>query len=338
MSTEGCFELLFKKTTEVSLGSLQFGHHQRAVVARMVMRWWQTASMHRGMVFVLQKKTQTRLKRSIWVLFKRSIRQNRLRWKGKHFIDLGVWNTGVRWSCCKKRNGNKLEIPSLTSTLLSSLSVFNAATLRNGDGNSWFDSSLLCQGWQQNSTKTFWSCLDQGSHFGAASWWHSGPCVPRRPQAWAQARSCWPNWCLPTLSGRINITYKSIWSYQNNQHSHNPSSHVIGHCFQASRLRIYSDFATCITKYVAHVYRHYKITNVEGNKIIIKKNKKQCLFLVGLLWKRGRRKWFSVLSTCNEGSVCLQVFPGKWIFFRKWILRKINFWKVNSEKVFFDVW
>jgi hypothetical protein len=36
---EGCFDLLIKKTTEVSLGSLQFGNHQRAVVAKMVMSW-----------------------------------------------------------------------------------------------------------------------------------------------------------------------------------------------------------------------------------------------------------------------------------------------------------
>ena len=59
----------------------------------------------------------------------------------------------------QKKNGNKLEILSLTSTLLSSLSVFNAATLWNGDGNSWFDSSLLCQSDNRTAQRHFGAVL-----------------------------------------------------------------------------------------------------------------------------------------------------------------------------------
>ena len=52
---------------------------------------------------------------------------------------------------------------------------------------------------------------------------------------------------------------------------------------------------------------------------------------------------YSQLCKTNSGDqyhddVRLRLFAGKWIPFGKWIPGKVNSWKVNSGKVFSDVW
>uniref|UniRef100_A0A2P2PP28 Lipid transfer protein n=1 Tax=Rhizophora mucronata TaxID=61149 RepID=A0A2P2PP28_RHIMU len=97
---------------------------------------------------------------------------------------------------------------SVPSALLSNRSILNVATPGYSDGNSWLNSSPLCQRGKQNSTKAPRGTPDQATNSGTASRRHGCTNIPRRTQAGAQAGSSGSNWGPPTGACRFDANHK----------------------------------------------------------------------------------------------------------------------------------